>query len=1049
MARLTSPGAAVASRRAAAPRGALPRRDDLALVLQGLWFRRWVSLAVLVVASLVVGAAVTGPLFLRAAGESVLRDTLAQALPSGRGVADHYSGPVSDDPVQRVLDRDQDKLGERPTLARLLTDPVASLETPVLVGAAGATPEPVSLVWRDGVCAHVRMVGGTCAQSPGSVMATASTAGLEGWTAGERLRVGTQDLVLAGTYVPLDVAGDYWAGHPYFVAYAGPGGPAYLGPDASGLDALIGPRSSVEDQGPDASTEATVDRHLDLDAIRVTDLPALTAEVLTWTSLDGSGVTGDTAATVVLQQAAAVVAALRLPVLVVEAQLLVLCWLVLFLVVANAAEARGPEVALAKLRGVPTSTTVAIGLLDTVLLVVVAVPLGFGLAWGWTTALARAQLAPGVPVVLTAATGWAAAGAGAGAAVAAVLATSRTLRRPVVEQWRRATRRVAARSWVVDVVVVAVAVAGLVGLLRPSAASGLGGAGGPGALALVAPSLVILAAALVGSRVLPGLCRAAYGPTRRRGRVAALLAVRQLGRRPGTLRLALLLTVAFGLVVFGVDAWSVARANAHDRAWTEVGAAEVLSVGVPPGTDLADVVDRVDPGGTQLTAVSTATDFTRLPPALLTAVEPDRFARIAYWRSDLGPAPLAELAAGLRVPAAPPVLLEGDRLRVSVDVTAMNAPQPLLLVADVVQPSALGGTTPVVLGPIGPGRRTLEADLPCAAKTCRLAGLELRRDQGLFAFRGSLTLTGLEVRGSDGWQDLPAALGTDGGWRPATIGAGAATSGPGGTTLAVEAGLADGPSWQVADHPASLPALVGAGLPTDSRSRSAGFGANALPLAPVTVVPSLPGGGDRGVLVDRTSALRASEGSVYRDIETVWVARGATSSASARLTDAGVTVLATTSASELAQVYGRQGPALALLLFLAGSGLAAVLAGGGAALTLHLNGRRRTYELAAMAALGLRRRTLLASLFLEQGVLVLFGLVVGTAAGIAAATLALPVVPEFSDAPTAPPLRYDLQVGPVLLSLAVGVVVLALAVVASSTSLVRAAHVDQLREAPA
>ena len=51
-------------------------RRDLGLVLQGLWFRRWVSLAVLLVAALVVGAAVTGPLFLRAAGESVLRDTL-------------------------------------------------------------------------------------------------------------------------------------------------------------------------------------------------------------------------------------------------------------------------------------------------------------------------------------------------------------------------------------------------------------------------------------------------------------------------------------------------------------------------------------------------------------------------------------------------------------------------------------------------------------------------------------------------------------------------------------------------------------------------------------------------------------------------------------------------------------------------------------------------------------------------------------------------------------------------------------------------------------
>ena len=56
---------------------------DVVLALRGLWFRRWVSLAVLVVSSLVVGGAVTGPLFLRAAGESVLRDNLNEALPIG------------------------------------------------------------------------------------------------------------------------------------------------------------------------------------------------------------------------------------------------------------------------------------------------------------------------------------------------------------------------------------------------------------------------------------------------------------------------------------------------------------------------------------------------------------------------------------------------------------------------------------------------------------------------------------------------------------------------------------------------------------------------------------------------------------------------------------------------------------------------------------------------------------------------------------------------------------------------------------------------------
>ena len=202
-------------------------------------------------------------------------------------------------------------------------------------------------------------------------------------------------------------------------------------------------------------------------------------------------------------------------------------------------------------------------------------------------------------------------------------------------------------------------------------------------------------------------------------------------------------------------------------------------------------------------------------------------------------------------------------------------------------------------------------------------------------------------------------------------------------------------------------------------------------------------------MVDRTLALRASEGGVLRDIETVWVGPTAVGRVPQQLDAAGVTVLDTSSAAELTRVYGRQGPGLALLLFLTGASLAALLAGGGAALTLHLNGRRRTYELAAMIALGLRRRTLLASLYLEQGLLVLFGVVVGTAAGLGAAVLALPAIPEFSDVPTAPPLRYDVQVGPIAVSLAVAVLVLVLTVAISSAGLVRAAHVDQLREAPA
>ena len=47
---------------------------SLTLALRALWFRRGVSLAVLLVATLTTAAAVAGPLYQRAGGESVLRD---------------------------------------------------------------------------------------------------------------------------------------------------------------------------------------------------------------------------------------------------------------------------------------------------------------------------------------------------------------------------------------------------------------------------------------------------------------------------------------------------------------------------------------------------------------------------------------------------------------------------------------------------------------------------------------------------------------------------------------------------------------------------------------------------------------------------------------------------------------------------------------------------------------------------------------------------------------------------------------------------------------
>jgi len=994
-----------------------------------MWFRRGVSLAVLVLASLVVGGAVTGPLFLRSAGESVLRDTLDQALPIGRIMRIDVNSSHSPRPLAVAQRFTAARLKGFPTLNRLLDPPVASLELKAVAGSPGVTADSAPLVYRDGVCAHVHMVEGQCAQT-GTVMVSASAAGSQHWSVGAPLLVDGIRVRIAGIYAPLDPRGDYWAGRPYFAAYSGDPG--------AGLDAVFAPLETVQAQPADVPATGSVDRSLNLRRVRLSDVPSLVSELLGYSAEGAAAMAG------VLQQGSDIAGSLLSPVIVVMAQLLLLCWLILFLVTANAAEARGPEVALAKLRGVPAWRTVAFGLLDTLLLVALAVPIGLGLGYLWVSALADLYLAPGTPVVVTSGAWLAAAGAGGGAAVAAVLAGSRTLRRPVVEQWRRATRQAKARSWLVDAVVVVASVAALVALFR----GGVLGSTGPNVLALAAPGLLVLAVALLGSRALPGLCGAAYGPTRLRGQLGPFLAVRQLGRRPSTLRLALVLAVAFGLVAFGVDAWSVASSNAHDRAWTEIGAAQVLTVNPAPDQDLGAVVDRLDPSGRQATVVSESTDFSGSVPVQLLAVQPDRFAHVAFWRSDFGQAPLATLSQRLTVPVALAVALSGDGLEITLDTSRLSAKAPPVLVADIAQIGS--ARTSTTLGAIRGGKQTLRGPLPCTTTTqgCRLIGLHLERPgTSFFPMSGRLVVSALGTHDQGGWHASDANLGLPNGWRATSGGAKEPVPTSGGLQLNMNADMTAQPTWQVNDQPASLPALMTSNL--GSADNVQGLDGSRLAVHPVATGPALPGGFGKVIIVDRTYALRAAANWPSISTQTIWLTPSVAGTFPAKLQKAGVSILSTQDAAQQTALYSRQGPALAILLFLAGACLGALLAAGGGMLNLHLAGRRRTYELAAMSAIGVRRRTLLASLYAEQGVLLVFGIGVGVVAGLVGAVLALPSVPEFADQPTAPPMLYGLHPLPVLLVVAAAVVVLAALVAISSLNLLRVSRFDQLREAPA
>ena len=95
------------------------------------------------------------------------------------------------------------------------------------------------------------------------------------------------------------------------------------------------------------------------------------------------------------------------------------------------------------------------------------------------------------------------------------------------------------------------------------------------------------------------------------------------------------------------------------------------------------------------------------------------------------------------------------------------------------------------------------------------------------------------------------------------------------------------------------------------------------------------------------------------------------------------------------------------------------------------------------------RRTLRYAVLTELALVLGFGSIVGIAAGLAAAALALRSIPEFTSTPAAPPLSYVPSAGPLVLLLGGAVAFLIIAAVAASVMLIRGVRLDQLREAPA
>ncbi|MFI6987312.1 FtsX-like permease family protein [Nonomuraea wenchangensis] len=1001
------------------------------MILRGLWERRTLSLVVLLIAIVPIASAAVGPIYAAAARTTIAREALAAAPVEGRGW--RYTTTEGD------LEA---KVAAFTAGADFTTAPSYGME---LSSGRRADERAFSLVWQDGQCAHLTLAEGRCPRAGGEVMASQTT----GFAVGETVELTTvmksgpgstgresAPLTVVGLYRPGSAADPFWFGRTLFSPTGEPSAnkaDALFTVPQTRLDTYI-VSSGVSIGSADTSGGWTDYAVIGIDPARLdgADLDRLSAmqaaaeaagrdsQVIVYSRL------ADT-----LKVMTANADALGVPTLLVIAQLVGLGWMLLFQTVGDLVRARGPEIALARLRGLRRNRVWLFALAEPLLLLAAAVPLGLLAGHVAAGAMIGALLPPGIPVAFPPTAALAGVAAMLGGLLAAGPVAWRVATRPVTEEWRRTPRR-SARGWVLDAVVLAITALGLVELL---AAGVLTDVSGRGSSAMAVPGLIALGVALLAGRALPVLTRRLFAVTRRRGGLGPFLALRQVARGPVTAGSVVVLGTAFGLATFAVSAWSATSGDYAETARFHNGAATAITVRPVEPRKLIAAVAAADPGG------RTAAPVIMVPgPPQLVAADPARLAAIgAAWRPTLaGGTSLEQAAAAVQGPRSPRVWVRGDRFRVRLQHDLPPEGWRIRMSAVFRVPGTLRAAR-LPLGELSGTSGTHMWNLPpaCAREACELRALrgepvpppEYREPAFV-----QVTVAGLAVREQGRWRslELPSwRVDEDPDARDGTF----AVTYPGNQTLRPDT---------YAPEPAAV--VVG---PVGRKAVPGLDNSYAMPVRAAVASAAGPGLTDVGVLMDLEQADRIAYGVHEKAVHQVWTRLSDTAALERELERQGLSVVSRRTVTELTASFTGQGPGLALLLLLASALAAAALALGRTVLALHTAARRRGYELAALEAAGARVAALRVALLLEQVITVAAGTLAGLAAGLLAAWAALGRIPQFAAAPVTPPLPHQVAVAPVALVVGAALLLSLVAAAVVAELLLRGVKVERLRDAPA
>jgi hypothetical protein len=644
---------------------------------------------------------------------------------------------------------------------------------------------------------------------------------------------------------------------------------------------------------------------------------------------------------------------------------------------------RRGELALASLRGYGRRQLWFLGMLEPLLILAAATPLGVVLGYITSRYLAGHWLVPGLPVPLTLASALAVVAVVLVTGVVAAAVVRDAVNEPLSSQVagvRRPTR--AGRGMqIIRLVLIAAALAALVtawSRSRPKA---------PDATDLALPMLLAVAVGLLSSLLVLGLAGAWVRWSSRRRALSSYVASRTVRRRREGTLVILPVTAALTVAVFTLGVSLAASTWRASAAATEVGAPLSYSTSLSLSRAVG-LTHEIDPTGRWLMAAGVnypnpdTSTVTLLPRVV---VDTPRLARVGAWPAGWTPGRSVASIARALGPQRPAVVLRGTRVTITVDNHVRGTFRRLGLALALLDDT--GTPREVAVGPYRHGHATASAHLSDCTAGCQLQTISFGGPDALVEpMHGTVTIDSFSVDGK------PVTGSLDAPWRAAAsqVGSHTAVDHPprlrgGQLTVAFKAGSSNSYAGiSPTDVPAVVPVLWGRSatqvtrLPTGSaglfRIRSAG------------TAESVPFRGPSGLLMDftmftRNITLGNSETQAF-----VWARADTPQSVLDQLAARGLSNPRTE--VQARHLLDQDAFALALRLYVVVTVLVILLALAGLAANLAVQLPARRRDAASLRVVGVRRRSIMV------GVVGEFLVVLGAAAlsGIAAGALAQYVV---------------------------------------------------------